>query len=90
MEEIKAKILNFPMVTVGIENVNSLKVGFKNVEVKGAGDYPFYKGEYVITPAVNEQKLETEKTVMREDLTVLAIPYAEVANTANGKTVTIG
>lgn len=80
MEEIKAKILNLPTLTVGLGNI----------EVQGAGDYPFYRGEYVITPAVDEQTLETSLKVMRDDVTVKAIPYAEVSNLANGKTITIG
>lgn len=90
MEEIKVKILNLPMVSVGLGNVNSLKVGLANVEVKGAGEYPFFKGEYVITPAVNEQKIKTSKKVLIDDVTVLPIPYVEVQNFANGKTVIIG
>ena len=80
MEEIKAKILDLPMLSVGLGNI----------EVQGAGDYPFFKGEYVITPAVNEQKIKTSKKVLIDDVTVLPIPYAEVQNFANGKTVIIG
>lgn len=49
-----------------------------------------YEGEYVITPKVNEQTLPTKQKVMLDDMTVLAIPYAEVTNVSNGKTVTIG
>lgn len=80
MEEIKAKILDLPMVSVGLGNV----------EVQEAGEYPFFKGEYVITPAVNEQKIKTSKKVLIDDVTVLPIPYVEVQNFANGKTVIIG
>ena len=49
-----------------------------------------YEGEYVVTPKVNEQTLPTKQKVMLDDMTVLAIPYAEVTNNSNGKTVTIG
>ena len=49
-----------------------------------------YEGEYVVTPKVNEQTLPTKQKVMLDDMTVLAIPYAEVTNVSNGKTVTIG
>ena len=50
----------------------------------------FYDGAYVITPATSDQVLETEEKAMRYDLTVLAVPYAEVDNPFGGVTVTIG
>ncbi len=73
-----------------ITRVNAAKETAANLPEASGGSYPFFDGEYNVTPAVDEQKLETAKKVMRENLTVLAIPYAEVSNLANGKTVTIG
>jgi hypothetical protein len=49
-----------------------------------------YVGDYEITPKITAQKLETCDKVMRDDLTINAIPYAEVSNVSNGTTVTIG
>lgn len=49
-----------------------------------------YEGDYVVTPKVDAQSLPTKEKVMLEDMTVKAIPYAEVTNVSNGKTVTIG
>ncbi len=54
------------------------------------GDHEQYKGSYTVTPSVTEQKMATKNKVMLDDVTVEAIPYAEVTNTSNGKTVTIG
>ena len=49
-----------------------------------------YKGEYVVTPTVEAQTLPTKKKVLFEDMTVEAIPYAEVSNNSGGKTASIG
>lgn len=49
-----------------------------------------YNGEYTVTPRVEAQTLPTKEKVMLEDVTIRAIPYAEVTNNSNGKTVTIG
>ena len=49
-----------------------------------------YDGEYAITPKVEAQTMPTKQKVMLDDVTVLAIPYAEVTNNANGQTATIG
>lgn len=49
-----------------------------------------YEGDYTVVPKVGPQVLETAHKQMREDVTVHAIPYAEVTNAANGTTVTIG
>lgn len=49
-----------------------------------------YEGEYSITPKVTSQTLDTQNKLMQSDLVVEKIPYAEVTNVSNGKTVTIG
>ena len=67
---------------------DSLGVSFG--ETIAVGSSPWYKGEYVITPEIGAQTLPTKGTSMRENLTVKAIPYYEVSNTQNGKTVIIG
>lgn len=50
----------------------------------------YYEGEYEVIPSIEEQVLETNRKYMKDDVTVKEIPYAEVANLANGITVTIG
>ena len=54
-------------------------------------DYDEYTGEYIVTPLPNvEQILRTDHKIMRHDVTIEAIPYAEVSNTAGGITCIIG
>ena len=53
-------------------------------------DVPIYDGEYTITPDVDGQTVGTAGKMMREDLTVEAIPYFDVSNVSGGSTVYIG
>lgn len=58
-------------------------------EDKGGTYYDTYKGEYVVTPlAFEETILETTDKVMKDDVTVLEIPYFETSN-LKGTTVYI-
>lgn len=54
----------------------------------GGTRYPYYEGEYVVTPKVYEQYLDTDYKVMTDDVTVLEIPYVETSN-IYGTTVAI-
>ena len=49
-----------------------------------------YAGDYNITPMQKQQIVQTANKLMDENLVVNAIPYTEVTNLSNGKTVTIG
>ena len=48
-----------------------------------------YEGPYDVTPKVTAQTLPTAKKLMREDVSVRAIPYFDVSNPAGGNTVYI-
>ena len=48
-----------------------------------------YDGPYEITPKVEAQTLPTAKKLMREDVSVRAIPYFDVSNPAGGNTIYI-
>lgn len=49
-----------------------------------------YTGDYIITPMPYEsQTMDTRNKLMRDDVTVLAIPYFETSNTS-GITIYIG
>lgn len=54
-----------------------------------SGDYPFYYGDYVVTPDLESQTLETAMTILKKDVTVKAIPHYTVGNTSGGDTVFI-
>lgn len=60
------------------------------VDLPYTSEYPEYEGEYFVIPEVESQTLDTSNRVLTEDVTVDAIPYAEVSNSADGTTVTIG
>lgn len=49
-----------------------------------------YSGSYEITPAVELQTVGTAQKFMKYDMTINAIPYFDVSNTAGGSTVYIG
>lgn len=49
-----------------------------------------YEGAYTITPSVRETVLPTARRLMREDLTVRAIPFIDVTNPSGGSTIYIG
>ena len=51
---------------------------------------PAYEGDYIVTPKIDEQILETKDLRMTDDVTVKEIPYAEVTNPVGGKTAIIG
>lgn len=54
----------------------------------GESRYPFYEGEYIVTPKTFEQSLDTDYKVMSDDVTILEIPYNETSN-IYGTTVAI-
>lgn len=58
----------------------------------GADDsnYEVYEGSYIVTPSVSNQTLNTANKLMKSDVIIEEIPYAEVGNNSGGKTVTIG
>lgn len=49
-----------------------------------------YTGDYEVTPAVESQTLPTAQKLMKQDMTIKAIPYFETSNDFDGKTVYIG
>lgn len=48
-----------------------------------------YDGSYTVIPKVNKQVLETKGNYMKDDVTVVGIPYYDVSNTSGGSTVYI-
>lgn len=51
---------------------------------------PTYDGEYVVTPSVDSQSLETAGKKLMYDILVNPIPYSEEPNSSGGITVKIG
>ena len=72
-------------------NVNSPKIGMKigQAVIVSVGGEP-YEGEYEVTPKISSQTLATAKKLMKDDMTIKAIPYFDVSNPAGGQTIYIG
>ena len=69
-----------------------LSAEFENlfeVEVDSSG-YGTYKGDYVVDPDWDAQKLDTKNKKLSDDITVNAIELQRVSNAAGGCTVYIG
>lgn len=49
-----------------------------------------YTGAYEVTPKTAAQTLETKNKRMKDNVSVLAIPYYEVGNASDGETAIIG
>ena len=81
--------MNPVRVTLSVLPINhEVTLGFKE-QIIGGDFLPWYDGEYSATPKVNAHVLETKNKSMRDDVTVEAIPYAEVSNPSGGLTVNI-
>lgn len=60
------------------------------VEIKEYTGVDIYDGEYTLTPETIDQVLLTKEKLLKENVTVKAVPKQIVDNPAGGKTVTIG
>lgn len=81
---------------------NMFKIGFsptKSVfqvefdtalEIKESTEADVYVGEYTLTPETKDQVLLTKEKLLKENVTVKAVPKQIVDNPAGGQTVTIG
>lgn len=77
-------------IRAGISVIGSLNQSNDLVAVIDTGSisYPIYDGEYIITPRVEEQILETKNKITQENIEIKEIPYYENAN-EYGYTITI-
>lgn len=48
-----------------------------------------YKGQYIVTPKIEQQALPTKNKILTEDVTVKSIPFFDVSNNSGGNTVYI-
>lgn len=67
----------------GVDGFNPVTVDM--MQIRGEQ----YEGAYEVTPSIEEQILQTAEKVMKDDLKIKEIPYAEVSNPAGGTTVII-
>lgn len=87
------------VIEMSIEDDASLEMSISTDEeilfdieegISGDGRLPDYNGPYEVTPRKVQQVLETTNKSMVDDVTIFAIPYAEVTNLGGGLTATIG
>ena len=86
--KIEGSIVELPKLAGKADRQNALigAVGAKTINIGGKP----YDGEYVVTPKVSEQQLETKGAIMHDDVTVRAIPFFNVGNQSGGSTAYIG
>lgn len=93
-EEIKGSISSdnklIGSIRAGVSVVGTLNPSGSLTAILNTGSisYPIYDGEYIITPRVEEQILETKNKITKENIEVKEIPYYENAN-EYGYTITI-
>lgn len=77
-----------PDIRIGVDQT------IPNIEIKmesGGEALPTYTGEISVTPlAWQTQILETANKTLRDNITILEIPYSSVSNPQDGRTVYIG
>lgn len=85
--KIEGRILELPRITAIVSTATQLSgnIGAKTINVGGRP----YEGDYVVTPKVDQQTLDTKGAIMRDDVTILAIPYFETSNNSGGNTAYI-
>ena len=77
------------IVKVAVIPQETVTVQLDAVTRTSAGDVPVYDGPYEAIPKVTAQTLKTAQKLMREDVSVRAIPYFDVSNPAGGNTIYI-
>ena len=72
------------------ENEHKIDFHFGEVTIINENiDVKYYDGEYKVIPSPNEQVLKTANRIMKNDVTITAIPYFDVSNNSGGSTVYI-
>lgn len=76
-------------ISASLRNAAQLSV---NIQAGSAGGFAGeeYAGPYAVTPDISAQTLATAQKFMRQDVSIHAIPYYDVGNSAGGRTIYIG
>ena len=85
-DEIKGTL----QTEINITGILTPNTNLNGTIINGEGTHKsYYSGSYEITPQTDSQTLETNNTIMTDDIEINPIPYQEVSN-QYGKTVYIG
>ena len=85
---VRINVSSSPSVTFRFGQTDSTAMAVELGRPVYMGGEP-YEGPYDVTPKVTAQILPTAKKLMREDVSVRAIPYFDVSNPAGGNTIYI-
>ena len=85
---VRINVSSSPSVTFRFGQTDSPAMAVELGRPVYTGGEP-YEGPYDVTPKVTAQTLPTAKKLMREDVSVRAIPYFDVSNPAGGNTIYI-
>ena len=82
-------VFNTPNQNISIEEEKN-----QNIKIENKGDIIYsgepFLGEYSTTPKIEKQIIPTKNKLLIKDYEVEAIPFYEVDNMYNGKTIIIG
>lgn len=88
MQRLTLRVIDAAEMALAVQNTDGA-LSFTIDKAPGT-EYPTYHGETTVTPMVSEQTLETANHLMRDDVTVRAIPYQTTSNPSGGYTAIIG
>lgn len=89
VELIEIPSLEASLTPVGSFNVSLASIGGISGSVSREISHEEYTGIYEVVPRVEAQVLNTADKLMRKDISIDEIPYAEVSNSSGGMTATI-
>lgn len=96
---ISARLSPYGAVSGAVVDAHSVECGLSgstDIEcVMQVGDvefaeYPDYKGSYTVTPGKNDQRINTNLKVVRDNITIKGVPAYEASNPFGGTTFSIG
>lgn len=85
--KIEGRIFELSRITAIVSTISQLSGNIGAITIN-VGGRP-YEGDYTVTPKVDQQTLDTKGAIMRDDVTILAIPYFETSNNSGGNTAYI-
>ena len=82
--------MNLPDIQMGLSLDNTIRLDFDvGISYGEGGRLPDYKGDYEVTPKLEDQTLLTKNRSMTDNVVVKEVPVARVSNPSGGKTCTI-
>lgn len=91
MNKIKITFKEITKIKVDFSKTTNEKIHFNFENKIILGNFgEIYDGDYVVIPQIQEQSLTTKDKFLKDNVKIKKIPYYEITNISNGKTVYIG